>query len=83
MEVGVHAGLEHGDLAELVELAGVGVEIEGAGDEDIEARVAAFSRALDQVVPLHGAELGADEDPGAEFGGRWLVISGRFLIPDH
>ena len=40
VQVGVHAGLEHGDAAELVELGGVGVVVEGAGDQHIEAGVA-------------------------------------------
>ena len=64
VEVGVHAGLEHGQAAELVELGGAGLVVEGAGDEDVEIGIAGFAGGGDEVGPGDGAELGADEDPG-------------------
>ena len=39
MEVGIHPGLEDGDTTEFVEFGGVGVVIERAGDQDIEASI--------------------------------------------
>ena len=65
VQVGVHAGLEHGDAAELAELRGVGLVVEGAGDQHVEAGVAGLAGGGDQVGALDGAELGADEDGGA------------------
>ena len=38
VQVGVHARLEHGDAAKLVELGGVRIVVEGAGDQHIESR---------------------------------------------
>ena len=64
VQVGVHARLEHRDASELAELAGVRLVVEGAGDEDVEAGIAGLARGLDEVRPLHGAELRADEDGG-------------------
>ena len=52
VQVGVHARLEHRDAAELAELAGVRLVVEGAGDEDVEAGVAGLARGLDEVRPL-------------------------------
>ena len=65
VQVGVHAGLEHRDAAELVELGGVGLVVEGAGDQHVEAGVAGLAGGGDQVGARHGAELGADEDARA------------------
>ena len=70
VQVGVHARLEDGDAAELVELRGVGVVVEGAGDEHVEAGVAGLAGGGDEVGAGDGAELRADEDGGA------------FLLPD-
>src|SRR5689334_16707844 len=56
MEVGVHAGLEHRDASELAELAGVGLVVEGARDEDVEAGVAGLTRGPYEVGPLHGTK---------------------------
>ncbi|OQA41191.1 MAG: hypothetical protein BWY49_00482 [Candidatus Omnitrophica bacterium ADurb.Bin314] len=75
VQVGVHAGLEHGDAAQFAELCGVGFVVEGAGNQHIKARIATLAGGLDQVAALHGAELGADEDTGALFPGFALVIS--------
>ena len=65
VEVGVHPRLEHRDAAELVELRGVGVVVERAGDEHVEIGVARLAGGGDEVGPRDGAELGADEDAGA------------------
>ena len=61
-------GLEDGQGAELVELGGVGLEVEGAGDEHVEAGVAGLAGGPDEVLSGDGAELGADDDAGAAFG---------------
>ena len=39
VQVGVHARLEHGDAPQLVEIGGMGVVVEGAGDQHGEIRV--------------------------------------------
>ena len=52
VQVGVHARLEHGDAAELVELGGVRLVVEGAGDQHIEAGVAGLAGGGDQVGAL-------------------------------
>ena len=49
VEIGVHARLEHRDAAQLVELSGVGLVVEGAGDEHVEPGVARFARGGDEV----------------------------------
>jgi hypothetical protein len=49
VQVGVHARLQHRDAAELVELGGVGVVVEGAGDQHVEAGVAGFARGGHEV----------------------------------
>src|SRR5690606_19152072 len=62
VQVGVHARLEYGDAAQLGEFAGVGVVVDGAGNQHVETGVGGFARGIDQVRADHGAELGADED---------------------
>ena len=49
VQVGVHARLEHRDAAELVELRGVRLVVEGAGDQHVEPGVAGLARRRDQV----------------------------------
>ena len=84
VQVGVHARLEHGDAAELVELRGVGVVVEGAGDQHVEVGVAGLAGGGDQVGARDGAELGADEDGGAFLGAdRRLRGSGLRRRPDR
>ena len=68
VQVRIHPGLEHGDAAELLELGGVGVVVEGAGDEDVEVGVRGFAGGGDQVGAGDGAEFRADEDGGALLG---------------
>ena len=65
VQVGVHPGLQDRDAAEAVELGGVGVEVEGAGDHHVEAGLGGLARRGDQVGALDGAVFGADEDAGA------------------
>ena len=62
VQVGVHARLEHGDAAELVEFRGMGVVVEGAGNQHIEVGIAGLARSQDQIGAGDGAELRADED---------------------
>jgi hypothetical protein len=50
------------DAADPLELGGVGVEIEGAGDHHIEPRVGRLARRVDEVGALHRAEFGAKKD---------------------
>ena len=67
VQVGVHAGLENGNAAELVEFGGVGVVVEGAGDQHVEVGVAGFAGGGNEIGAGDGAEFGADEDRGAFF----------------
>jgi hypothetical protein len=63
VQVGVHARLQHRDAAELVELGRVGLVVEGAGDEHVEAGVAGLAGGGDQVRAADGAELGPMKMP--------------------
>ncbi len=58
VQVGVHAGLQHGDAAELAEFRGVCLVVEGAGDQHIEtaspASRAAATRSARCTVPNSG-----------------------------
>ena len=65
VEVGVHARLEDRDTAEFVELRGVGVVVEGAGDQHVEASVGGLAGGFHEIGAGDGAEFGADEDAGA------------------
>jgi hypothetical protein len=47
VQVGVHAGFQHPDFAELRELRRVGLVIEGASDDGIEARVGGLAGGED------------------------------------
>src|SRR5262252_3924548 len=38
------------------------IEIEGAGDHDVEAGIRRLARGSDKVLPRHDAEFGADQD---------------------
>ena len=75
VEVGVHAGLEHGDAAQLAELRRVRLVVEGAGDQHIEPGIAGLAGGSDEVGALHGAELRADEDGGAFLGVAFQVTA--------
>src|SRR5689334_9939021 len=65
MQIGVHPRLQDRDAADPFELGRMGVEIEGAGDHDVEPGVGRLTRRLDQVGARHGAEFGAEKDRGA------------------
>src|SRR5690606_30349609 len=62
MQVGVHAGFQYRHAAELVELGGMGVVVEGAGDQHVETGIPGFARRRHQVGAGYGAEFGADKD---------------------
>ena len=49
VQVGVHAGLQHGNTAQLVELRGVGLVVEGAGDQHIETSIPGLAGGGDKV----------------------------------
>ena len=70
LQVGVHAGFQHRHAAELVELGGMGVVVEGAGDQHVETCVACLARGGDEIGARDGAELRADEDAGALLASR-------------
>ena len=60
MQVSVHARLEHRDAAELVELVGMRLVVEGAGDQHVEAGIALRLQRIDQFVVLvhaHGLRI--------------------------
>ena len=82
VQVGVHTGLEHGDAAEFTELGGVRLVVEGAGDQNVEVRIARLARGGHQIGPGDGAEFRADEDGSPEFSGRRRVAVGLSLISD-
>ncbi len=73
MEVGVHARLEHVDVAELGELRGVGVVAEGAGDQRIEVGFTGLTGGGHQVGAGDGAKFRADEDGRAFFGAGSVI----------
>jgi len=70
VQVGVHPGFEDRDAAELVKFRGMGVVVEGAGDQDIKAPVASLSGSGDQVGAGNSAEFGTDKDGGPKFSGE-------------
>jgi hypothetical protein len=47
VEVGVHAGFQNGDAAQLAEFGGVGVVVEGACDQDVEGGFGGFAGGFD------------------------------------
>src|SRR5208282_1039366 len=62
VQVGVHACLQDRDFAQLVELGGMGIVVEGASDEDIEPSIASLLGGRYQIKARNGAELRTDED---------------------
>ena len=77
VQVRVHAGLEDWDAAELVELGGVGLVVEGAGDQGVETRFGGFAHGTHKVGSGDGAELWADEDAGPLLFGGFAVAAFR------
>ena len=70
VQVGVHLGLEDRQRPELGQLRGVGVEVEGAGDQHVEAGVGGLARGGGEIDARERAELGADQDAGAALRAR-------------
>ena len=62
MQIGIHAGLEHRDGAQLAEFGGLGIIIESTGDQHIEPGIPSFTRRRHQVGTGDRAELRPDED---------------------
>jgi len=86
MQVGIHAGLEYRYAAQLIELGGVRLVVEGAGNQYVEPGITRLAGGSNKVSALYGAELGADEDGGtflslafqvAGFGADQLAGPGR------
>ena len=68
VHVGVDPRLEDRQAAEAAQLGGMRVEVEGAGDQHVEAVVDRLARGGDQVLPADRAIFGADQDGGAALG---------------
>ena len=62
VQIGVHTRFEHGNGAELVELGGLGLVVEGTADQHVEAGIRAFAGSLHEIHAGDSAELWADED---------------------
>src|SRR5207253_1279683 len=56
------------EAAKTPQFGGMGVEVEGAGDQDVEARIDGLARSRDNVLPADGAVLGTNQDRGAALG---------------
>jgi hypothetical protein len=65
VQIGVHPRLDDAQGPEPVELRGMGIEIEGAGDQHVEAGFVGLARRGGQVGARHGAVFRADQDRGA------------------
>ena len=68
VEVGVHARLENGDATKLVELRGMGLIVERAGDQHVEVCICGLARGLYEIGTRDGTEFRANEDASALFG---------------
>ena len=73
VQVSIHARFEYRDAAKFVELGGMSVVVEGAGDEHVETGVASLAGGSDQVGTGNGAEFRADEDGSAFLGAGFLA----------
>ncbi len=62
VQVGIHPGFEDGNATQLFKLGGVGIVVEGAGDDNIKPGIARFTRGRNQIRPRHGTKLRADKD---------------------
>jgi hypothetical protein len=74
VQFGVHPGLKDWDAPQFVELGGVGVEVERAGDDHIEPGVPGLARGRNQVGAGHGAKLRPNENRSPVLSGRWSVV---------
>ena len=68
VHVGVDPRLEDFEAAEAPEFRRMSVEVEGAGDEDVEARVHRFARRGDDVLLPDSSVFRPDEDRGPALG---------------
>ena len=68
VEVSVHSGFQYGDPPKLVEVQGMGVVVEGAGDEHVKGRVSGLAHCIYEIGSGNGSEFRADEDSGAFLG---------------
>lgn len=75
MQVGVHAGVQDADAAELVQFLRMRLEVEGAGDQDVEAGVGGLTGGIHEVGTTDGAVFGADEDAGTARGLAFLIAA--------
>jgi hypothetical protein len=67
MQVGVHARLQDRDAPDAVEFGRASIEIEGAGDHQIEPGISRFAGRVHKIRSRHGAEFGTDQDRSATF----------------
>src|SRR5579883_1174411 len=67
MQLGIHLGLEDRQRPQLVEFGRMGLEVEAAGYQRVEARIQRFARSGGQVGAADRAEFRADEDGSAFF----------------
>jgi len=65
VQVGIHAGFEHGNATQFIELGGMRLVVKGAGDQHVKVGVACLAGGGDEVSTLDGAKLWPDEDSGA------------------
>ena len=49
VEIGVHPGFEDGEATEFAKFGGLGVVVEGAGDDDIKSSISGFSGGRDEI----------------------------------
>ena len=75
VQVVVHPCFQHWDAAEPFELGGVGVVVEGAGNQQVEPGFRGLAGGLDEVGAGDGAELRADEHGGAALVGRGFLTT--------
>lgn len=83
VEVGVDPRLQHGERAHPVHLAGMGIEVEGGGDQQVEAGVERLLGGSNHVRPSDSAVFGADEDRCAAGGRVGAVTSHNVIVIRH
>lgn len=67
VQVGVHAGFQDGERAKAIEVGRLGVEIEGAGDQYVEAGVRCLAGGSRDLAACQRAKFRADQDRRAFF----------------
>ena len=68
-KVCIHSCLQHRDATELVEFARMSLEVEGAGDKHVKARISGFAGGLDEIGPRTVPNSGP------------MKIAARFSVP--